>query len=109
MHKYTIMIDLDGVLNNYKKYDENVIPEMKHGADKFLQKLSEKYSLILFTTRNPEKASQWLIDNNLFQYFDDVTSIKSPAYIYLDDRAVQFNGDFDKALFDIDNFQVYWK
>lgn len=109
MHKYTIMIDLDGVLNNYTQYDENVIPEMKHGAKEFLEKLSEKYSLVLFTTRHLKKASQWLIDNDIFQYFDDVTSIKSPAYIYLDDRAVHFNGDFDKALSDIDNFKVYWK
>ena len=109
MHKYTIMVDLDGVLNNYTQYDENVIPEIKEGAKEFLEKLSEKYSLILFTTRNLQKASQWLIDNNLFQYFDDVTSIKYPAYIYLDDRAVQFNGDFDKALSDIDNFKVHWK
>ena len=31
-----IMIDLDGVLNEYGKepFDENYIPEMKKGADK---------------------------------------------------------------------------
>jgi len=41
MYKKTIMIDLDGVLNNYTKYDENVIPEIKDGAKDFLQQLFE--------------------------------------------------------------------
>ncbi len=29
------MIDLDGVLNNYSKYEENYIPDIKEGAKEF--------------------------------------------------------------------------
>ena len=50
MHKKTIMIDLDGVLDNYEKYTED-IPSIKKGAKEFIVKLSKDYELILFTTR----------------------------------------------------------
>lgn len=107
--KKTIMIDLDGVLNNYTKYDENSIPEIKNGAKEFLQSLVQDYNLVLYTTRNSQMASKWLIDNNINMFFSDVTSVKLPAYIYLDDRAIQFKGDYNSALNDIKNFKVYWK
>ena len=36
--KKTILIDLDGVLNEYVgKYDTNFIPKPKNGVDKFLE------------------------------------------------------------------------
>ena len=44
----TIAIDLDGVLNNYTKYEEGFIPEINDGAKEFVSKLSKKYNLILF-------------------------------------------------------------
>ncbi len=110
-YKPVIMIDLDGVLDNYSKYNENEIPKIKKGAKEFLAKLHSegKYDLILFTTRSPKLATEWLMQNNINQYFKDVTNVKYPAHIYLDDRAVQFNGDYDKTLNDIENFKVYWK
>ena len=37
MYKKTIMIDLDGVLNNYTIYEENSIPGIKQGAREFVQ------------------------------------------------------------------------
>ena len=54
MYKKKILIDLDGVLNNYTKFDENIIPEIKKGAEEFLNKLFNlgEYDLVLFTTRN---------------------------------------------------------
>lgn len=106
----TIMIDLDGVLNMYNgKYDENKLPEIRKGAKEFVQKLNEDYDLVLFTTRNNLEASRWLIKNKMDEYFKDVTSIKTPAYIYLDDRAIGFNGDYEKVLAQIEGFKVHWK
>ena len=106
--KKTIMIDLDGVLDNYTSYTPE-IPPIKKGAKEFVKNLSENYELILFTTRNSKLATQWLIENNIDSYFKDVTNIKLPAYIYIDDRSIQFLGDYDKTLEDIENFKVYWK
>ena len=105
----TLMIDLDGVLNNYTKYDENYIPNIKQGAKEFLEKLSEKYELVLFTTRNSKLAENWLKKENIDRYFKEITNIKKPAFIYLDDRALNFNGNFNQTLNDIEQFEVYWK
>lgn len=43
---------------------------------------------ILFTTRNNLEATKWLIENKIDKYFKNVTNVKIPAYLYLDDRAI---------------------
>ena len=108
MHKKTIAIDLDGVLNNYTKYTDD-IPDIKDGAKEFIETLSKDYELILFTNRSPKLATEWLIKNNLNNYFKDVTSVKPIAFMYIDDRAIKFNGNYDKTLKEIKNFKAYWK
>ena len=110
-YKKKILIDLDGVLNEYgkEKYNENYIPEIKKGAKEFLEELHKKFDLYLFTSRNLLLASKWLIDNNLDKYFKDVTNIKIPAFLYIDDRTICFNGDFQDTFENINNFSVYWK
>jgi len=111
MHKKTIMIDLDGVLNNYVEYDANLIPEIKKGAFEFIKKLykTNNYELILYTTRNIKMSYEWLIKNNLDKYFSNITNIKEPAHIYIDDRAINFSGDYNKTFKEINNFKVYWE
>ena len=108
MPKKTIAIDLDGVLNNYTKY-ANDIPEMRKGAKEFIIKLSKEYNLILFTNRSCKLATEWLIKNKLNDYFKDVTNVKPIATLYIDDRAINFKGDYDKTLNKIEGFRVYWK
>ena len=110
-YKKKIMIDLDGVLNNYTFFKENDIPEIKDGAKEFLKKLyeQEKYELFLFTTRNKILASKWLIENGIDIFFKDITNIKEPAFMYIDDRAVQFHGDYNVLMEQINKFNVYWK
>lgn len=105
------MIDLDGVLNNYLKYEENHIPEIRKGAKEFVKTLynSNKYELVLFTTRDEQLAQNWLKKEEIDIYFKEVTNIKKPAYLYLDDRAVKFEGDYEETLNTIENFKVYWK
>lgn len=111
MSKKKILIDLDGVLNNYGKdiFDENSIPEIRVGAKTFLENLIGKYELHLFTSRNLILATKWLISNNLDKYFKDVTNIKIPSYLYIDDRTVCFKGDYEQTLEDIENFKVHWQ
>ena len=106
--KKTIAIDLDGVLDNYTKYIDD-IPPIRKGAKDFIIKLSKDYDLVLFTTRNSKLATKWLIDNKIDKYFSDVTNNKIPAYIYIDDRAINFKGNYDETLKEIERFKVYWK
>ena len=104
------LIDLDGVLNVYEGgFNENKIPAIKNGAKEFLEKLSKKNELYLFTTRNLLLAAKWLIENKIDCFFKDITSVKLPSYLYIDDRAICFKGDFDKTIKEIEDFKVYWK
>ena len=64
--KKTILIDLDGVLNNYAgNYDKNKISGIKEGAFEFLEKLSEKYIIKIFTVRNKMQVVKWILNNGL--------------------------------------------
>ncbi len=109
--KKKILIDLDGVLNQYGKdeYDETKIPQIKEGAREFVEKLSSIAELYLFTSRNLLLTSKWLFDNKIDKYFKDVTNIKFPSYLYIDDRTICFKGDFEKTYDEITNFEPYWK
>lgn len=113
MYKPALLIDLDGVLNQYgnEKYDENHIPDIKDGAKEFLEKLYalNKYKLVLFTTRNALLASKWLIKNDLDIYFENITNVKNPAFLHIDDRALCFKGNFSQTFEEIINFKPYYK
>ena len=111
MFRKKILIDLDGVLNEYgkEKFDENFIPEIKIGAKEFIQKVSEFAELYLFTSRNLILATKWLIKYDLDKYFKDVTNVKIPSFLYIDDRTICFIGKYKETLDEIKNFQVYWK
>ena len=101
-----ILIDLDGVLNEYgyEKYNENYIPPIKNGAYEFIKKLSEKAELYLFTSRNLMLATKWLINNNLDKFFKDVTNTKLSSYLYIDDRCICFKGDYCNLFEEIEEF-----
>lgn len=106
-----ILVDLDGVLNEYgkKPYDENNIPKIKTGAKEFVQELRMLGDLYLFTSRNLMLSAKWLIENNIDKYFKDITNVKLPSFLYVDDRCVCFKGNYKKALKEIKEFKVYWK
>ena len=110
MFKKTILIDLDGVLNEYTGgFDKSYIPPIKQGAREFLEKLSENYEIKLFTTRNKILATKWLVENNVDNYFEDITNIKDLAWLYIDDRCINFNGKFESLIDSIDKFKPYYK
>ena len=109
-YKKTLLIDLDGVLNQYDgKFDEKFIPPMKEGAKEFLQNLAKDYEIKIFTTRNRLLTSKWLCDNDLDKFVSDITNVKDSAFLHIDDRCICFGGDFDKTIRQINNFKPYWK
>ncbi len=110
MYKKTLMIDLDGVLNTYKGlYKENHISPVREGAAEFLEALSGRFLLVLFTSRDINLAKKWIEEHNIAKYFSKITNIKEPSYLMIDDRCVRFNGDFGAVLEDIKNFKVWYK
>lgn len=96
MDKKTILIDLDGVLNIYSgKYDENYIPKIKKEAYQFIKTISQNYKVVIFTSRNLLLTSKWVIENDLEEYIENVTNIKEPSYLIIDDRCIKFDGNYD--------------
>lgn len=110
MIKKTILIDLDGVLNTYDgKYDKNYIPPVKDGAYQLIKELSEDFKIVIFTTRNSLVASKWVIQNGLDKYIENVTNVKEPAYLIIDDRCINFEGNYNILKEKIKNFEVWYK
>lgn len=108
--KKTILIDLDGILNTYSgDFNKDVIPPIKIGAKEFLANLSEKFCIKIFTTRNKILTAKWLISNNIEQYIDDITNVKELCYLFIDDRCINFNGNFDELAQNIENFKPWFK
>ena len=105
-----LLIDLDGVLNKYcGEYKEDYIPPILSGTKDFLEKVSKKYEVKIFSTRDKNLVQEWVFINNLDKYVSDITNIKEPAWAYLDDRCVFFNGNFDDAIYNIENLKPWWK
>ncbi len=106
----TILIDLDGVLNEYTgDYNPNYIPPMRIGVDDLLEKLSYKYDVKIFTTRNYDLAKEWLINNDIYKYISEITNKKVPAWLIIDDRCITFLGNYDDLLNKIENFKPWYK
>jgi hypothetical protein len=110
MYKKTILIDLDGVLNTYTgDFDKKYIPPIKDGAYNFLEKLAAKFDIKIFTTRNKLLTIKWVFENGIDKFVGEVTNIKEPAWMIIDDRCINFQGSYDKIFDEIENFKVWYK
>ena len=108
--KRTILIDLDGVLNNYTgDFDKDYIPPIKKGAKEFIENISKDFEIKLFTTRNKILATKWLIENDIENFFADLTNTKDLAWLYIDDRCLNFDGNYSRLKKQINNFKPWYK
>lgn len=108
MNKPNVCIDFDGVLNTYKGWvNEDYLYEPREGAKEFLEKVAEEYTIVIFTTRDSKKVADWLHQYDM--PFAIVTDRKVPAKVYIDDRAVLFEGSYSKVLYELVNFKTHWE
>ena len=106
----TIFIDVDGVLNNYDgSFDKEKIPPIKDGAKEFLKDLSENFVIKIFTTRNKLLTSKWLIENGIDRFIEDITDKKDLCWLYLDDRCICFDGEYENLKDKIEKFKPWYK
>jgi len=104
-------VDLNGVLDAYAgdrgpaHYDPP-----RPGARAFLEALRARgFAVVVFTTRYAPDVRRWLRRHGLDDLVDDVTDRKPPAFVFVDDRAVCFRGDFEATLRTIDGFAAHWE
>lgn len=96
------------MLNTYDgHFDKNIIPPIKDGAKEFLQNLSETYDIKIFTTRNKILASKWILENKLEDYIQDVTDHKDLCWLFIDDRFINFQGNYEILNTQIKNFKAW--
>jgi hypothetical protein len=54
-------------------------------------------------------SAKWLIKNKIDGYFVDITNVKLPSFLHVDDRCLCFKGDYDETLAEIKRFKPYWQ
>ena len=74
-----------------------------------MTKLSENYVIKIFTTRNKILASKWLIENNLDNIIEDITNVKDLSYLYIDDRCINFDGNYTNLEKQIQDFKPWYR
>ncbi len=104
-----VCVDFDGVIAKYDGYKGGEhYGEPIEGAKEFLEKLKScGLKPVIFSARNPENVITWFKKYS-FPTNLEVTNVKIPAPVYIDDRGLKFNGDFSKLLKDLKNFNCYW-
>lgn len=100
-----IAIDFDGTIHDpFNRKDGYKMGQPLQGAAQSIKQLRDAgHEVIIFPTwADNEQRRRAIVDwLTYFQVpFDDITSVKPVADIYLDDRAVRFIG-WDKAMVDI--------
>jgi hypothetical protein len=107
----TVCLDFDGVLNNYTGWKgKDHLGEPKEGIKKFLEELSKKFDkIIIETTRDKLAVAVWLKKHGLSKYIINIYDKKPIATVYIDDRAIKFNGNFKYALKELEYFKTYWE
>ncbi len=111
----TIVFDFDGVINSYKSgwegagviNDPPVVGIKELIAD--IRKNGDK--VIIQSSRCDSEVGLNAIKDYLEVYnieVDDITNQKPPAAIYVDDRAICFNGDCNNLRRQISKFRPLW-
>jgi hypothetical protein len=106
-----VCVDLNGVLDAYTGWrgPEHWDPP-RAGAEEFLRALNDRgYRVVLFTTRYAADAHAWLAAHGLSRYVAEVTDRKLAAHVFVDDRAVCFQGDFAATLEQVVRFAAHWE
>jgi hypothetical protein len=98
--RYTVAVDFDGVIHSYTspwtKPEEIPDPPVE-GAIDWLNEISKDFRVVIHTTRARtfDGAAAVVVYLHRHGYTvmpEDISYAKPPALIYLDDRAVRFEG-----------------
>lgn len=116
--KQTVVFDFDGVIHSYTSgwKGATVIPdEPVRGIEDALREIHhEGYEIVVVSTRcatedGIEAVREWLYRNNMLLWVDKICKEKPPAIVYIDDRAICFDGKPAMLLNQIQSFTPWYK
>lgn len=116
--KQTVVFDFDGVIHSYKSGwmgETTIADEPTNGIKEALQEIKEHgYEVVIVSTRcrtelGKMAISEWLQKYDMAQYVDRICKEKPPAIVYIDDRAICFDGNTKDLLKKIVNFNPWYK
>lgn len=113
--KFTVVFDFDGVIHSYTSgwKGVDVIPDPPvAGIREAIAEIRKQYRVVVVSSRfRDEKGMQatikWLEKNDII--VDDLSIEKQPALVYIDDRALTFDGNAAALLEKIKYFKPWHK
>ena len=118
MNKQTVVFDFDGVIHSYTsgwQGAEAANDPPVEGIKEALKAIHDAgYRVVVVSTRCTTLAghscvTSYLDKNGLAEYVDGVCKEKPPAIVYIDDRAICFDGHPETLLSKIQNFKPWNK
>jgi len=119
--KKTLAVDFDGVISYYKGFKgKGVFGPPIEGCREMLNDLIKNdWTVIINTTRSetPDIKAYLNLHNIPYHHINfnpenvrqQLSDTKVVAHVYLDDRAVRFNGNWKEAAEQIMNFEPWWR
>ena len=114
-YKPTVTMDFDGVIHSYTSgwqgADKCPDPLVK-GIDEVIKDLRKDYKVVIVSSRAETVEGRLAIRDYLKKYNIEVDGIgceKQPAIVYIDDRAICFNGDTTNLAEQVRNFKPWTK
>lgn len=109
--KRTVCVDFDGVIHSYVSgwMGEGNIPDPPiHRVDEAIAKLREDYRVVIYSARcrssvGRDAIAAWLEKHGI--EVDEICEHKPPAFVYIDDRAIPFTGNWDQCMLAIQQFR----
>lgn len=110
--KPTIAIDFDGVIHLNRNFIDSTIVEGEpvSGVFNAIEQLARQYKIVIFSCRatspgGADAIRDWLDKHGIV--VDDVVGDKPHACAYIDDRAINFNGDWQTMLDQVEGFEPW--
>jgi len=114
-----VYVDFDGVINSYEtKFDGLNLPDDPlPGALAWLEALTENFDVSIYTTRMLDPGAEhaiirWLNDHGMPMHAVDklgFTALKRGAHVYIDDRAMCYQGGAHPTVQEITDFKPWTK
>lgn len=109
----TVVLDFDGVIHSYTSgwKGVTVIPDPPvEGIKEAIADIRKNYKVVVVSTRcfqegGLEAVKYWLESNDIV--VDEVLAHKPPAIVYIDDRALTFDGNAKGLLNKIQTFRTW--